>query len=360
MTSWTLAMTPVLMIALLFLFVSTLLFVLKVSSSSEFGVYLVGAGSPSKIEADSLFYPIESDNTVKEPSTSSTSLVEIPSIRTFSPTKFSDFFSNFLVSPPRGSPSFRLSPQKINFKLSPRLFETTLPRLLVSSASLVDPEHFEPVIFAEISDEREIPQILSEEFVESNPSVEFLFHQRDTFTGYHNYAASTKIALINPTCPFKSKTVSKIIHVIAGDFVLKQFFVAVSVLNRSDGLCDLIVFTQIERDDYETVDRILHAFSRYRSLQTFRPAPAVDLVKFRLNLLQELFKKSLKITGSPESSRKNLRWTRYSALLGILPNSPRSSPVRRTTPSHPKQQATVKCPLSIINPKDLEEGSEDF
>ena len=234
----------------------------------------------------------------------------------------------------RTSPPFRLSNYRspINPSRSPS-------RWYLSSASLIDLDHFNPVICAELTDDLDVQKLLNEAILTSSPAVEFLFHKSDTFNGYQNYQATGKAAFIAIfQSPFDPSIITLALSTVVYDFVIDQSFVVLSLVNSGTGLFELTLFTSINFNDYETLDRVLNAFSANQSLAKLYPTSAQELVQGRLAVMQNLARKNLQMSGSPESSRKNIAWTKFMGLLGNLPRSKNSSP-----------QSTHSSPLSSYN-----------
>lgn len=345
-------------------------------------------------------------------------------IRDFS--KSPDNFVDFPTAPP--SPSFGSIDSFSSFSPSDRLSDLhelmiisrySKPRWVISSASFVDSHRSNPEIYAEINGDadvkrvlidNEIPRVLGDAVKASGPAVEFFFHKTESFAGYQNYQAAGKTAFAAILQePFDPATIVALIRTIAYDFVLNHYFTVLSLLNSANGFYQLILFTSINLNDYENIDRVLHVFCRHSDLSLMHFISAQEILQNRVKIMLELKRKNLNLRDFP---RNCLKWTSLMNLLESLspfksnppsksnnsPVSPRStnnspachSPLwqsllhetdsssmpKDSQPSrasplfssqrgpqyNPVQRSSppLHCPLSLINPNDLEQQEQKF
>ena len=52
----------------------------------------------------------------------------------------------------------------------------------------------------------------------------------------------------------------------------------ISILNRGDGITEVGIFTKIDQNDFETIDRLFHAFSRFPLLRNFVTTSANEII----------------------------------------------------------------------------------
>lgn len=227
----------------------------------------------------------------------------------------------------------------------------TSPRWLVSSSSLAEADHSMPVIFADLTN-GDARKSLTEAVQASSPSVEFLVHKADSFNGYQNYQPVGKAAFsaLFPA-PFDPILLALTIRAVVNDPVIEQNFIVLSLLNQENGFFELTLFTTIDLNNYELLDRVLHVFCRYQGISTLHPKSAQELVLNRIKLIQSLARRNAHSSGSPVSARINHTWTRFMGLLGNLPRSASVSPHSASVSPHSVSGSPHSLPSSNSSPR---------
>lgn len=123
-------------------------------------------------------------------------------------------------------------------------------------------------------------------------------------------------------------------------------------MNSGDSRYELILFTDIDMDDYELQDRILGALYSYPVVNALRPYSAQDLVQKRMEINRNLALKGLRMSQSPVLSQKNQIRTRYLGILGNLQLNPSPPTVTSKSPRSPPHLTTPLRPC-LINSKDI-------
>ena len=142
----------------------------------------------------------------------------------------------------------------------------------------------------QLRNEWEIPSILTSELISSNPLVEFLIYRPNSSSNLLNYPTTSKIAFYKsfPTSQIDSEVSSTILTVLERDFYLSGMFLMISILNRGDGITEVGIFTKIDQNDFETIDRLFHAFSRFPLLRNFVTTSANEIIQKRIVLMNSI------------------------------------------------------------------------
>ena len=189
----------------------------------------------------------------------------------------------------------------------------------------------------EVVDEWEITSILSNDLVSSHPFVEFFIHRPDSSPeslNRHSILSETAFHAPFPL-PFDSSLLASILTVLERDFYLAEMFLLLSVIHCEEGHVEVVIFTKIDKTDFETIDRLMLAFSRYPALRKFFPASSREIIPMR-----------------PESKKSDQIWPKFMSLLSNLPKSPSSIRSAFSTKSSPNSVSNLSAnssPRSIFD-----------